>query len=208
MPLLGFAIGLGVAWLISLSAGQRGAPVELAGRDARRYLPLIAAVLYGLLLLAVAMSPYDLDLSLAALRSKLLYRSNLLPFRLHIAARSVGAAIDIAREFLVYVPLGAVLAWILSSTAQQANRPALPLTVAIGCACCACGIELLQLAVVGRYVDITDVVMASLGGLGGALLWPLVAGAGHAVGPVAPDQPVPRDAPSAGPAEAPELRAG
>jgi len=169
VPLLGFAIGFSVAWSLGWASRRCVAPGQVGGR----YLPLGTLILYGAFLLAVTLAPYQFDLSVEVLRSKLFENANLWPFRWHIAARSVNAAVDIAREFLLYVPSGTLLVLCLKRRAPAVDRPVLLLIAAAAVGMFAASVELLQLAVVGRYVDITDVLLAVGGGLAGVLIAPL-----------------------------------
>ncbi|WP_156498148.1 VanZ family protein, partial [Oleiphilus sp. HI0043] len=142
--------------------------------DKQKYDVLLSIVLYSLFLFSVALSPFDFELSLKAIKQKLIYDSNVIPFKAHFSARSIGAAVDIVREVLLYLPLGSLLSLYLSL--KYKTLVILTVTLLYGLS-----IELLQVLVIGRYVDLTDCLLASLGGLIGATTAHLFASASPSV---------------------------
>ncbi len=168
VPVLGFATGLAVAGAILGFASRAGPGGRVLSPPDRPYLLLSAGLLYGMLLLAIALSPYEFELSLRSIRDKLLYDSNLIPFRLHFSVRSTGSAVDLAREFLLGAPVGTILALGLRATRFDPARATLGLLACVSGLAVSGTLELLQSTVTGRYVDITDVLMATLGSLAGA----------------------------------------
>ncbi|MCP5348767.1 MAG: VanZ family protein [Gammaproteobacteria bacterium] len=172
VPVLGFLTGLGVA-SVMVGFARRAGPDKVGLSAAERHWLLLGAgLLYGLLLLAIALSPFEFELSLRALRYKLLNNSNFLPFRLHFTTSSLESAVDIVREPILYAPLGGLLAlWLGGLTRAPSRRTILVLATVAGFGF-AGGVEALQLGVVGRYVDITDALLGGIGSLGGAILSP------------------------------------
>jgi len=175
IPVMGFLVGLFAAWLV-LRFNKQAANIDyrLAVRD-WRYLLVSAGLLYSLLILVIDLSPYEFELSLRALRAKLLEDTNLIPFRLHFSVRNIGAAVDIVREFLLFAPLGGLVGLWLRSwrfTPGQFPLPTVAAAAFIGGSYALC-VETLQLVVVDRYVDITDVILATGGSMAGALIAPL-----------------------------------
>lgn len=174
VPVLGFTAGLAVAWVVSryASLAEKQDTREIGSRS---YLLFSMLLLYCMVLVSVSLSPYEFELSIRAVRDKFLSDSNLLPFRLHFSARSVSSAIDIVREFILYAPLGACLATWLPTTVLRLQRRSLLLVAGVAGLLFGAWMELLQLTVVGRYVDITDILLAACGSLAGALLAPVFA---------------------------------
>lgn len=171
--ILGFFTGLVVA-IVLLQFNRERKPVALkASGEDQRYFFYSAALLYCLLLLVIALSPFDFELSLNAIKTKLVDDSNFIPFYLHFSTRSIGSAIDIVREVILYAPLGALITFVgQSSNLKQSMKLTLTLsTVLVGIY--AGVLELFQLAVIGRYVDVTDCLLAGVGGFGGAVMAPL-----------------------------------
>jgi len=175
VPVMGFCAGLAVAWITASLMRQTRQYSGAKQSHELQYLLVSAALIYLLFLLSVSLSPYEFELSLRSIRSKLLNDSNFLPFRLHFSARSIASAIDIVRECILYAPFGALLALWLRNSVFKPGTLVILITAGSAGMGLAVWIEMLQLAVVGRYVDITDVLLATLGGLGGALLAPLFA---------------------------------
>ena len=123
--------------------------------------------------LSYALSPFEFELSSRAIRDKLFGDVNFIPFLAHFSNRSIESAVDIVREFILYAPLGALLSiWLRSLAFDISFKLILVLTVLTGF-CFASWIEILQIAVVGRYPDVTDVLLAAMGSFGGAITAPL-----------------------------------
>ena len=124
-------------------------------------------------MLSYALSPYEFELSYWAIRNKLNNGTNLTPFIPHFNNRSIESAVDLVREFILYAPLGALLSlWLRSLTFEISFKSVLVLTLLTG-SCFAIWIEVSQVTVVGRYPDITDVLLAAFGSLAGAVIAPL-----------------------------------
>ncbi|WP_197479373.1 VanZ family protein, partial [Oleiphilus sp. HI0132] len=107
MPYMASMIGLSISLLCIKLYQEPSAHVN--SKDKQKYDVLLSIVLYSLFLFSVALSPFDFELSLKAIKQKLIYDSNVIPFKAHFSARSIGAAVDIVREVLLYLPLGSLL---------------------------------------------------------------------------------------------------
>ena len=170
VPIMGFCGGLLVAYTVVYFNRLRGGLIRSEHNREQLYYLLSIGLLYCIFLLAVSLSPYDFELSLSAIRNKLLVESNFMPFRAHFSTRSVAAAVDIVREVILYVPLGVIVALVFRTTKKTAARHYSLLVAAVLGFTFAIVIELLQLTVVGRYVDITDCLLGAIGCLAGARL--------------------------------------
>ena len=174
VPFLGFIAGISTSYLcLKFSSASRNLPQQNTVQ-ANRYIFLSAACLYSLLLLTVSLSPFEFELTLKAIKQKFLHDSNFIPFKAHFSSRSVSAAVDIVREALQFVPLGALLALSLSTFRQlSVQKNTLLMMVGILGGAYASILEVLQLTVVGRYVDLTDCFLAAAGAVFGAIMLPL-----------------------------------
>jgi len=171
VPIVGFLTGILVAAIIYSSA-RRAADIDFtSGLKDKVALLISLTLLYGLLVVSFALAPYEFELSLRALVDKLREGTNLLPFYLHFSTRSVGSAIDLVREFLLYVPAGILLTFWVRTVASGISLKLTYFLAVTTALAIAFFVELLQLAVVARYVDITDVLMAGAGGMAGVGLF-------------------------------------
>jgi glycopeptide antibiotics resistance protein len=173
IPVLAFVAGLAVAAALLWFARRSTASLAMESGSERLYLYLSAGLLYVLFLLVVSLSPYEFELSARAIRTKLFQDSIVVPFLLHFSSRSISSAIDIVREFILYAPFGRLVAlWLRGLAPPVSVRTAILSAALIGGAI-AFWIEFLQLAVAGRYVDITDILLATCGSTAGAVMAPL-----------------------------------
>lgn len=121
----------------------------------------IAAFFCYLVLLGVlAWSPFRFETNPNALLDKL-QQVNLIPFRNHFANPSVSAAIDLAKEFFLAVPLGILFALMLP------RQPRWFVSLWLGLGLFG-PLELSQVAVIGRYPDLTDVLLGCAGCMAGS----------------------------------------
>ncbi len=104
------------------------------------------------------------------------YESNLVPFKAHFEVRSIGSAIDIVKEVGIYVPMGLLITLLINNVYRNMKR--LKLVILAGLFCGVFGVftELSQAACVGRYVDVTDIFLAGVGGIIGSALFRLFSG--------------------------------
>lgn len=140
------------------------------GDDARWKAIVLVMVGYAVVLLFVSVSPFKFETDPVTVAKKILHESNLLPFREHFGARSLGSAVDIVKEVGLFVPLGILVAFLLAEI-----RPALPrnqtiLVTGVACGFFAVFTELSQAVSIGRYIDVTDIFLAGAGGLAGAVM--------------------------------------
>ena len=173
VPIIGFLSGLLVAYLVYYFSSQLSQTNVISSHRDRQYLLSSILLIYCLFLLSYALSPFEFELSSQAISDKMANSINFTPFITHFSNRSIESAIDIVREFILYVPFGVLLSlWLRGLTFEISFKLVLGLTLLAGF-CFASWIEMLQIAVVGRYPDITDVLLAALGSLGGAITAPL-----------------------------------
>ncbi len=166
-PLVGLLCGLAVNHFNDDTVQRNEVPAHADFRQRKMAFALLAYILF---LILWSIAPYVFELRASALVGKL-RESNFLPFALHFSARSVSSAIDIAREFLLYIPVGLLSFPLICDLINKRLRLILFLNLALITAT-ALFVEMLQLLVVGRYVDLTDVLLAVLGGTTGILLQP------------------------------------
>ena len=91
----------------------------------------------------------------------------------HFSTRSIGAAVDIVREVILYAPLGVIVALILQAGNKDVAAHYALFLAAIIAGAVVVILELLQLTVTGRYVDLTDCLLGIAGSVAGARLSPL-----------------------------------
>ncbi len=133
--------------------------------------PLAVAVFgYSLAILFFAWSPFRFEIDPGIVANKILHESNIIPFKEHFSTRSLGSAVDIVKEALLFVPLGVLLARLLQEVRQSLTRQKLVLMSAVVCGLFATFTELSQAVCAGRYIDITDILLAGFGGLCGAMM--------------------------------------
>jgi len=130
----------------------------------------VASIGYGLVILFFAWSPFRFELDPVTVANKVLHDSNIIPFKEHFSTRSLGSAIDIVKEVLLFVPLGVLLSFLLHDIKPSIPRLKAALIVGIVCGLFATFTELSQAICVRRYIDITDILLAGSGGLSGAIM--------------------------------------
>lgn len=149
-------------------------PAEVSTRDPEtgsNWRPVaVAAIGYGLVILFFAWSPFRFELELRTVAAKVLHETNLFPFREHFATRDLASAVDIVKETLLFVPLGVLLAYLLYEIAPGLTRLNRILLAAVVCGLFAIFTELSQAVCIGRYIDVTDILLAGFGGLCGAVM--------------------------------------
>ena len=135
---------------------------------------------YAVLLLVWALRPYIPETDLGEIRSELLSEWYV-PLRLLSMRGDVFSAVDVLIGFLLYMPLGALLSvWPLGGRILRGLLPALLLAAAA---------ELAQVLVVGRTLDITDILVHSAGAAAG---WALLRRGGFNSRVPAPHRSMPR----------------
>lgn len=169
------AMGWALAWgweRIQGSHNIHGA-VQEHGRRERLYLLGLTALIYLGLLIALAWAPFDVEPDLRLVAQKLRDESNLVPFRVHFEMHSLPATRDIIEETVQFVPLGLLVVLFcrqLGARMAGLDRRAMMAVAAAVCAAVGLFLELGQSFFRGRFLDLTDVILAGLGGLLGSAL--------------------------------------
>jgi len=161
---------------LALAAGLIGSLIVTVNSDLPRRFglqselgaPKTAALLcglYALCLLSYMLSPYEFEPDLRHIYAKVRQEINWIPFYAHLSVRNIHSAVDIVREVLLYVPIGVLISF--AGRHAWTRRQAAAISLIIGLSL---GVfnELAQVVVVYRVVDITDVLLASLGCAAGA----------------------------------------
>jgi glycopeptide antibiotics resistance protein len=164
------------------SDGQRS-------RRARIYGIALAALVYFGFLLVLAWAPFDFETDLRAVANKLREETNWVPFREHFEAHSLAATRDIIEETVQLAPLGLLLMLLARQLDLRVHRLAQMAVAAIFCAGVGIFLELGQAFFIGRFIDITDVLLGGLGGLLGSALVRVLTGRRHAPASAPPLQP-------------------
>ena len=143
-------------WIPALTVRLRG-----------RARPQALLVGYGVLLLLWSWRPFVPETSLAAFLVQFDV-SRLIPLTSHAMRVDFFSVVDVVRQFLVLLPVGALLAvWPLRRAGWLSGPlPAVYL---------ACALEVGQLFVAARFFDVTDAILGSAGALIG---WAIVARSG------------------------------
>jgi glycopeptide antibiotics resistance protein len=167
-------------------------------RRARIYGIALAALIYFGFLLVLAWAPFDFETDLRAVANKLREETNWVPFREHFEAHSLAATRDIIEETVQLAPLGLLLMLLARQLDLRVHRLAQMAAAAIVCAGVGIFLELGQAFFIGRFIDVTDVLLAGLGGLLGSALVRVLTGRRHATAPAtatAPEPPAPEPPP-------------
>lgn len=171
---LGHAIGLGaiVAHGAGVSLGAWGARrwvAPLSRRLRGRARPRALLTTYALLLAAWSWRPLRLETDLTALRLQLA-ADHFIPLRALGARVDLFSAADVVIQFLLFLPLGVLLAaWPLQRRGRLGGPlPALYLAALLECS---------QILIAGRFFDITDLLVQAAGAVMG---WAVAARAGIA----------------------------
>lgn len=184
---LGWVLAWGWERLQGLHDAHGGTAVS--ARERVHWLGLAALVYCGLLT-ALAWAPFDIEPDLRVVAQKVRDESNLVPFRMHFEAHSLHAIRDVIEETVQFAPLG-LLVLLFGRQLGRLARVNWRIMVIAAVVCGSVGLflELGQAFFRGRYIDVTDVILAGLGGLlGGALLRVLTHGR-RARRPAAPEPP-------------------
>jgi glycopeptide antibiotics resistance protein len=163
------ALGWALAWGWERLQGDPAAAPAHGARE-RVYWLGLAALLYIGLLIALAWAPFDFEPELRNVTRKLREETNWVPFRTHFDLHSMIAARDLIEETVQLAPLGLLIALLFRHLGLRAPRW-IALAVAAGvCAGVGAFLELGQAFFRGRVVDVTDVLLAGVGGLLGSAL--------------------------------------
>ncbi len=154
-----------------LKAAEGQSEVVFDARRKKLISLLLIFYVFGICLMAWA--PYQFEPSHRSVADKLSYGSNIIPFRLHLIEPSVSKITDLAKEAGLFVPVGILIAVLMSGAGRWFASWKTVLTAMLFSLVFASFVELTQAACVGRYVDITDVLMAALGGVVGVFIAPV-----------------------------------
>jgi len=142
---------------------------ERTGEEAN-WRPLVVALIgYGLVILFLAWSPFQFETDPRAVARKILYESNLIPFKEHFTVRSLPTAIDIVKEAGIFIPFGILVSYLLVELIPAASRSRIVLLTGLVSLAFATLVELSQAVSIGRYIDVTDILLAGGGGMCGAV---------------------------------------
>lgn len=170
IPILALIVGLGVSWTIfRLTSVNNTKTLTIAATssDTQSKSAIVTALIfYALFLMIFMLSPYEFELSLSAIKHKV-FESNFIPLRAHFSGRSISAAIDLIREPLFYAPLGVLLFLLIKDHYSKWKGMAIAIVVT---GATSGMIEIIQLSIVGRFVDITDPMLAVAGAIAGLQL--------------------------------------
>jgi len=148
-------------------------PESQAGREETpsNWRPLaVALVGYALVIAFFAWSPFNFETDPKSVALKIIYDSNIVPFREHFATRSLASAVDIVKETGLFVPFGLLLSLLTIEIRPDMPRTKVLLLTGVISAGFATVTELSQAVCIGRYVDATDILLGGFGGLCGAVL--------------------------------------
>ncbi|MGD8415348.1 MAG: VanZ family protein [Candidatus Latescibacterota bacterium] len=173
------AIVAGIAgWALAKVWLNVQAPGALGGADAvggepggANWRPLAVALIgYALVIAFFAWSPFNFETDPKTVVLKILHDSNAVPFREHFAVRSLASAVDIVKETGLFVPFGLLLALLMIEIRPGMPRSSVLVWAGVFSAGFATVTELSQAVCIGRYVDVTDILLGGFGGLCGAVL--------------------------------------
>ena len=126
-------------------------------------------MLYAIFLCFMAWAPFDFELNSRQAVEKLVFQSNIIPFLSHFRNRDLSAALDLVKETGLFVPFGILLAGWVRARRNEVSKIAMVFEAEMYCVLFAVFLELSQSLCVGRYSDVTDIVLAAIGGFLGAL---------------------------------------
>jgi glycopeptide antibiotics resistance protein len=155
---VGWLVGLGAAMPVIVRAQRRAnRRIEWPRMEQKATIALTLAliILYNL-------SPFDFT---SSIRNGLATRAGFFPFKGLMASHPSDAFMSISGDLLRFAAMGAALAWFL-------NGYRLPLTLlicAIMTCCLSCVTETFHLLMPSRHCDVTHVILATIGSIGGAI---------------------------------------
>jgi glycopeptide antibiotics resistance protein len=125
-------------------------------------------VAYILFLCLVSWAPFQFELTPSVILKSITDAGNWTPFKRHLTYHSLGNAVDLIKEMGLFLPFGMMLSMLLRK--ELARKPKRLLVIGTICFALSLCLELSQAACIGRYFDITDSIMATLGGIVGAFV--------------------------------------
>ena len=157
-----------VSWIVLTiwRKNHSGSIVSNVDDDKHRIVKLYITI-YFIFLCLVTWAPYRFETRLAGILEKIKYESNWIPFKNHVMHHTIGNAVDILKETGLFIPFGILLyLWI---EPKQANTRFRIVTVTTISFFISFFLELSQGACFGRYLDVTDVILATFGSTCGAI---------------------------------------
>jgi glycopeptide antibiotics resistance protein len=91
----------------------------------------------------------------------------------HFSYHDLSTALDLVKETGIFVPLGLLITFLVFSYRPAFSRLKGFVLSGTGCFIFALLIELSQAVCLGRYVDVTDAILAGFGGISGSALFSL-----------------------------------
>jgi glycopeptide antibiotics resistance protein len=126
---------------------------------------------YLLVLLFSTLSPYRFEYSLTAVEQKLLFQSNLVPFKSHLLVHSPDSGFALLRGIGAFIPVGLLLTFTMRVYLSAVKRVWLIFLSALASVIIALCLEFIKVFEVGCYADLTYVLLAALGGAVGSVLF-------------------------------------
>jgi glycopeptide antibiotics resistance protein len=176
MPVLAVLAGVigwlfALAWFMLQDSRDESFFKNMADRD-RFLVALIAG--YILLLVLSTLSPYRFEYSLKAVEQKVLYQSNLIPFKSHFLSHSEYSSFAIMRGIGAFIPIGLFLTFYLRIFHAALSRPWVIVLVGVCSMAIAFTLEMAKVTGVGYYFDLTYVLLGGIGGVIGGVLFRLL----------------------------------
>lgn len=120
-------------------------------------------LMYVLFLFFAALSPYRFEFSLKAIEQKILYQTNFIPFKNQLGMRNIEMSFWLLRDVGAFIPLGLLLTFYSRVVRPLLSRGIVISLVALICTLFAAFLELSKATGVGRYSDVTVVMLACFG---------------------------------------------
>ncbi len=166
-----------IGWLFALAwfmlQDSRDESFFKNSADRNRFLYALIAG-YILLLVLSTLSPYRFEYSLKAVEQKVLYQSNLVPFRSHFLVHSEYSSFAIMRGIGAFIPIGLFLTFYLRLFHAALGRPWVIALVGVVSMAIAFTLEMAKVTGVGYYFDLTYVFLGGIGGVIGGVLFRLL----------------------------------
>ena len=137
----------------------------------RDHFLILITLAYVLFLLLAALSPYRFEFSPKAIEQKIIYQTNLIPFRNQLGIRDIEMSFGLLRDVGAFIPLGLLFTFCLRVFKPLLSRPIVISLVTSVCTFLAIFSELLKVTEVGRYGDLTVVILACLGSMIGTVFF-------------------------------------
>jgi len=169
LAILAGSIGWGVIKVWSrLQDASRLSSIR-QGIDQKKLLVMVF-LFYSLMVCLISWAPYKFEYHPKIISRKIIQESNLIPFQSHFSMRGIDSAMDLVSQSGIFIPGGVLLTLFMTWGWPDKKRWEMMLSSGVLCGLFAAFIELSQAACVGRYVDITDVILGAIGGVLGSML--------------------------------------